>query len=75
MASGAKEKSKAERGMKMKKGGSRTALPLFPRELLCPEGDKRRERGITYLVWFPPPSPSARSLPPPFYTTITRKID
>lgn len=45
--SSAKDISKAERGMKVKKSDSSTALlPL--RELLCFEGDKRREKSITY---------------------------
>ena len=38
--------------MKAKKGGSSTAAPpplTSPRELLSPQGDKRREKGIAYL--------------------------
>ena len=58
----AKKRSKAERGMKVEKGGTQALHSLSThRELLCFEGDKRRERGITYLAWFPPPSSSVGS--------------
>jgi len=65
-SSNARKRSKAGRGMKVKKGGSSTALALLTiRELLCFESDRRWERGgdhlpcvvsPTLLGWVVPPS-------------------